>query len=70
MRGNLLRFSTSAVVIAVLLCFSPCAHAKMELDIVQNVQLEDTPVDMIISRDGAGDGMILHSQKMVEIKPE
>ncbi len=53
MRENLWRFSISAIVIAVVLCISPYAQAKVEWDIVHNIQLEDTPVDIAMSRDGA-----------------
>ncbi len=53
MRENLWRFSIPAIVIAVVLCFSPGAFAKVEWGVVLNISLEDTPVDTAMSRDGA-----------------
>ncbi|MCP4690620.1 MAG: hypothetical protein GY859_21385 [Desulfobacterales bacterium] len=53
MRGNLSRFSISAIVIAAVLCLSPFAHAKVEWDIVKNIPLQDNPLDLTLSRDGA-----------------
>ncbi len=52
MRGNLSRFSITAIVIAVFLCCSPFAHAKVEWDIVENIPLQDKPLALTMSRDG------------------
>ncbi len=53
MRENLWRFSIAAICIAAVLCFSPCAHAKVEWGVVLDIPLEDTPLDIAMSRDGA-----------------
>ena len=53
MKNYLLRQVIFLFAVAVSLCFTTGAFAKVEWEILKNITLEDTPRDIAISKDGS-----------------
>ena len=53
MKKYLLHFFVFFIAIAVTLCFSTSVFAKVEWNVINRIALEDNPLDIVISRDGA-----------------
>ncbi len=52
MKKELSRFVRFIITITLILCFSTMAWARVEWQELNNVPLEDKPIDMVVSKDG------------------